>query len=246
MLNGTIFIYFHFWKYMNIIPFLEIFMKEKYIFMADIIESRKKDDLVVMWQLKELVHDMNKTFFNAIDSPITITLGDEFQGIIENFESLIRIIFFIEEECIKKGYIFKLRYVISESDLHHINYYSSYGMISPKLISAREMLNESKKNSSRFNFNLEKMDCLKQKKLNLLFSCYQAKIDSFPIKDHMIIEQYLSNNRRYSEIASILKMYESTVWKKMKRLDIDTYINLKTLIELEFLNSDDDNVYSYK
>jgi len=28
------------------------------------------------------------------------------------------------------------------------------------------------------------------------------------------------------------------VWKKMKRLDIDTYINLKTLIELEFLKSD--------
>jgi len=213
-------------------------MKEKYIFMADIIESRKKNDLVIMWQLKELVHDINKTFFKVIDSPITITLGDEFQGILESFESLIKIIFFIEEECIKKGYIFKLRYVISEGDLDNINYYSSYGMISPKLISTREMLNASKKNSSRFKFNLENIDSLKEKKLNLLFSCYQAKIDSFPIKDHMIIQQYLNSNTRYSEIASTLNMYDSTVWKKMKRLDIDTYINLKTLIELEFLTPD--------
>lgn len=213
-------------------------MQERYIFMADIIKSREKDDLAMMWQFKELVHDINKKFSKSIVSPITITLGDEFQGIIESFESLIKVIFFIEEECIKKGYIFKLRYAISESDVEHINYYSSYEMISTNLISTREMLSMSKKKWPRFNFNLKNISRLKEKKLNLLFSCYQSKIDSFPIKDHMIIEQYLSKNMRYSEIASKLNMYDSTVWKKMKRLDIDTYINLKTLIELEFLNSD--------
>lgn len=230
--------YFQIWKLSYILPFLEIFMQERYIFMADIIKSREKDDLAMMWQFKELVHDINKIFSKSIVSPITITLGDEFQGIIESFESLIKVIFFIEEECIKKGYIFKLRYAISESDVEHINYYSSYEMISTSLISTREMLSLSKKKWLRFNFNLKNISSLKEKKLNLLFSCYQSKIDSFPIKDHMIIEQYLSKNMRYSEIASKLNMYDSTVWKKMKRLDIDTYINLKTLIELEFLNSD--------
>lgn len=78
------------------------------------------------------------------------------------------------------------------------------------------------------------MDNVKALKLSLLFSCYQAKIDSWNIKDSNIIKEYLNKNTDYKEIASRLHMYDSTIWKKLQRLDMDTYINLKTLIKLEF------------
>ncbi|MEW7119348.1 SatD family protein [Acinetobacter nosocomialis] len=211
-------------------------MKTQYILMADIIDSREKDELILMWQFKELVHDINYKYSNKISSPLTITLGDEFQGIISEFENLLKIIFFIEEQIIKKGSFFKLRYAISESDIDHINLntYASYGMLSEGLIKTREALNHSKKNKSRFNFLLKNMDEKKALKLELLFSCYQAKIDSWDRKDKDIIKEYLDNNRDYKGIASVLNMYDSTIWKKLNRLDIETYINIKRLIELDF------------
>ncbi|QNX09457.1 hypothetical protein IC784_04505 [Acinetobacter seifertii] len=211
-------------------------MKTQYILMADIIDSREKDELILMWQFKDLVHDINYIYRNKISSPLTITLGDEFQGIISDLENLIQILFYIEEQIIKRGFIFKLRYAVSESDIDHINLntYASYGMLSEGLIKTREALNHGKKYKSRFNFLLKNMDEKKALKLELLFSCYQAKIDSWDIKDKDIIKEYLDNNRDYKGIASVLNMYDSTIWKKLNRLDIETYINLKRLIELDF------------
>jgi len=211
-------------------------MKTQYILMADIIDSREKDELILMWQFKDLVHDLNYIYRNKISSPLTITLGDEFQGIISDLENLIQILFYIEEQIIKRGFIFKLRYAVSESDIDHINLntYASYGMLSEGLIKTREALNHGKKYKSRFNFLLKNMDEKKALKLELLFSCYQAKIDSWDRKDKDIIKEYLDNNRDYKGIASVLNMYDSTIWKKLNRLDIETYINLKRLIELDF------------
>lgn len=204
--------------------------------MADIIDSREKDELILMWQFKDLVHDLNYIYRNKISSPLTITLGDEFQGIISDLENLIQILFYIEEQIIKRGFIFKLRYAVSESDIDHINLntYASYGMLSEGLIKTRDTLNHSKKNKSRFNFLLKSINPKKALKLELLFSCYQAKIDSWDRKDKDIIKEYLDNNKDYKSIASTLNMYDSTIWKKLHRLDIETYINLKTLIELDF------------
>ncbi|MND75044.1 hypothetical protein D3C81_637940 [compost metagenome] len=211
-------------------------MKTQYILMADIIDSREKDELILMWQFKDLVHDLNYIYRNKISSPLTITLGDEFQGIISDLENLIQILFYIEEQIIKRGFIFKLRYAVSESDIDHINLntYASYGMLSEGLIKTRDTLNHSKKNKSRFNFLLKSINPKKALKLELLFSCYQAKIDSWDRKDKDIIKEYLDNNKDYKSIASTLNMYDSTIWKKLHRLDIETYINLKTLIELDF------------
>lgn len=211
-------------------------MENQYIIMADIIDSREKDELVMMWQFKELVYNLNLKYGRNISSPLTITLGDEFQGIITDLQSLIEILFFIEEQTLKQGLIFKLRYAISESDIDpfKINTYASYGMMSEGLIETRFNLNNSKKNKNRFHFYFNKMNKLKAKKLDLLFSCYQAKIDSWNIKDKDIIKEYLNKNTNYKNIASSLDMYDSTIWKKLHRLDMDTYINLKTLIKLEF------------
>lgn len=216
--------------------FLRSIMKNQYILMADIIDSREKDELIMMWQFKELVYNLNLEYRNRISSPFTITLGDEFQGIVTDLQSLIDIIFFIEEQTLKRGLIFKLRYAISESDIDplKINTYASYGMMSEGLIGTRSALNNSKKNKSRFLFSLKKMSKIKVLKLDLLFSCYQAKIDSWNIKDKDIIKEYLNKNTDYKDIASRLHMYDSTIWKKLQRLDMDTYINLKTLIKLEF------------
>lgn len=211
-------------------------MKHQYIFMADIINSREKDELIMMWQFKELVYNVNVIFGRRISSPLTITLGDEFQGIVTDLESLIEIIFFIEEQTIGLGLTFKLRYSVSESDIDalKINTYASYGMMSEALVRTRSYLNDNKKGKKRFLFSLKEMDKVNAYKLDLLFSCYQAKIDSWNLKDRDIIKEYLNDNTDYKNIASKLSMYDATIWKKLHKLDIDTYINIKRLIKLDF------------
>ncbi len=52
------------------------------IFMGDVVNSSDYDGEVLSKGLKELVESTNKKFGKAILSPLTITLGDEFQGIL--------------------------------------------------------------------------------------------------------------------------------------------------------------------
>lgn len=85
--------------------------------MADIIGSQKKDSQKLMNDFKELVKDSNEKFQDFIASPLTITLGDEFQEVLKNIETATKIIIFFEEESIHKKLFFKLRYVIKEGEI---------------------------------------------------------------------------------------------------------------------------------
>ena len=48
---------------------------------------------------------------------MTITLGDEFQGVIDSTENAIKVIFEIEEEIINNNQDLKLRYVINKGKI---------------------------------------------------------------------------------------------------------------------------------
>ena len=82
-----------------------------YIIMADIISSRHiKKEQDFMGQFKSLTLKANQQFKSQIISPLTITLGDEFQGIVDTVQTLFELVFFLEEQRIEAGYTFQLRY----------------------------------------------------------------------------------------------------------------------------------------
>src|ERR1700759_4336017 len=87
-------------------------MKECIILMADIIGSRKADQAALMNDFKDLVAEVNKT--SNMLSPLTITLGDEFQGLLEGAEDALKVIWKLEETIVEKELNFKLRYVVVE------------------------------------------------------------------------------------------------------------------------------------
>src|ERR1700712_2907163 len=89
-------------------------MKEYIILMADIIGSQTAEQGQLIADFKELVADINTKNKDLILSPLTITLGDEFQGIIKNIAGAINIVLDLEEEIIRRNATFKLRYVIVE------------------------------------------------------------------------------------------------------------------------------------
>jgi hypothetical protein len=82
-------------------------MSDHVVLMADIIDSRKFNSKELISDFKRLANFINKKWEKVIVSPITITLGDEFQSVIDTEMNAVRIIFEIEEFIIKSKFQFK-------------------------------------------------------------------------------------------------------------------------------------------
>jgi hypothetical protein len=117
------------------------------ILMADIINSRRKNSSLLMQQFKDIVSSVNKVKSENLISPLTITLGDEFQGLTNTIENGIKTIFDIEEIILDKQYDFKLRYVLLYGQIDtEINTSIAYEMLGEGLTNARRDINSLKKN----------------------------------------------------------------------------------------------------
>ena len=80
--------------------------------MADIIGSRNKKGNILMDQFSNVVKQVATKNNEVFLSPLTITLGDEFQSVVKSLKDGIKIITSIEEYIIKYKYEFKLRYIL--------------------------------------------------------------------------------------------------------------------------------------
>ena len=71
---------------------------DKYVaIIGDIVDSKKLSNRnSVQQKLKQVLEDINNKFSEDIASKFTITLGDEFQGLLKNRENIMRIVCEIE------------------------------------------------------------------------------------------------------------------------------------------------------
>lgn len=201
-------------------------MKRNIILMADIVKSRKIPARRTADNLKLLANTTNKKFKSEILSPLTITLGDEFQAVIKDVISGIRIIIFIEEFCIEKDVGFKLRYVLVNGEIETpINRKIAYGMLGEGLTRARETINNQKKSGERFFFLTDK----NASELNSLFILYQSFIDDWKPRDFKIVSDFI-NLDDYKLVAEKNQKSVSLMWKRRKSLKIKEYKTIKNLI----------------
>src|SRR5690606_12481836 len=153
-----------------------------FVLMADIQGSSGKSGKEVMFGFKKIVEKANHSFSNEIQSPLTITLGDEFQGVMRSLKGSLETIFFLEEEIIKSNSIFDLRYVLNygiiETDL---NPERSYEMLGPGLSHARPLLEKIKGDNRKILVN--GLGKKKDLEFNLVFELYQTLKEGWPGKD---------------------------------------------------------------
>jgi len=199
------------------------------ILMADMIDSRNQDQGIAMEYFNSIIKFVNSKHYEGILSPLTITLGDEFQGIVRNIKSAIDILFEIEESLIHSGAKFKLRYVLVEGKIDTpINREIAYGMMGDGLTTAREQLAKLKHGKSRFNFFLKRI--YKSKVIYEAFFIYQSFIDSWDIeKDYPLVSEFLLV-KDYKIVAKELDKTRSQIWKREKNLKIDEYFSVKLVI----------------
>jgi len=200
------------------------------ILMADIIDSGKKDSQKLMSDFKSIVHSTNKKYFKFLKSPLTITLGDEFQGVIANVKTSLDIILYIEEELIRKKFNFKLRFVLLDGIIDTmINNKIAFEMLGPGLSEARERLSELKGSNHRFYISLDNKYI--SDILNNSFLLLQILISHWkPEKDYETVYNFLKYND-YKKVSEVLNKNRSLIWKRSKSLNIESYNALKNIIK---------------
>lgn len=197
--------------------------------MSDIIGSRNKNQKLVIDNFKKCTGYINEKYEENILSPLTITLGDEFQGVINNLTSAVKILIDLEEFVILNNFDFKLRYVIFYGEIEtQINHKVAYEMLGNGLTYARKLITKMKSDGARFLIDVgsSKENIL----LNNSFNIYQNIVDKWNIEKDFILISNLIKYRDYKIVSEIMKKERSLIWKREKNLNISSYNSVKEII----------------
>lgn len=198
------------------------------ILMADIIDSGHKNSNILIAQLKTLVSYINKKYKAELMSPLTITLGDEFQCVGYSMQTGLKIIFELEELIIEKEYDIKLRYVLLYGKIDtEINSRIAYEMLGDGLTNARKFITELKKDDRRIFFHDIKNEL--SIIVNDALFIYQSFVDDWKPKDKISVNEFLKNDN-YKIVANKIKTDPSSAWRRRKSLKIREYKAIKSII----------------
>lgn len=199
------------------------------IWMADIISSSKHEGYKLMKEFNKLVETINCQYADKILSPLTITLGDEFQAIVKTRQDALELLVQWEEHSISMGLNFKVRHVVLEGKLDTaINPKIAYKMLGPGLTSARKKLELLK--SSEHRFHIEFSSKAKSKLLNNAFIIYEELIANWhQERDYAIANEYF-RTQDYKVVADKLGRNRSLIWKREKTMRMDSYFAVKEII----------------
>lgn len=199
------------------------------VLMADIIGSGKRAGKELMIQFKHLTDTVKRKHAKRFLSPITITLGDEFQSIVKSVEDALAVVVEIEEKIIESNFSFKLRYSIYEGEIDTpINKQVAYGMLGEALTEARATLDGMKsKKYDRFFISL--LNKKQEEIIENYFLLYISFLDRWKQSDYSLISAFI-NKDNYREVAKIFDKDDSQMWKRNKTLHIREYLAIRSLI----------------
>jgi hypothetical protein len=199
-----------------------------FILMADIINSSEKPSDLLMAHFKQLVEKINDHHSYYLKSPLTITLGDEFQGIVTSMEKGIEIIFDLDLFTLTAGY--RLRYVLVYGDIDTpVNKEIAYGMLGPGLTRARKELEMMKKGDSEILILGVKSEL--EEKLALAFQLYRSMYNDWPEKDREVAYDLIME-ADYKKVAILHDRDTSSMWRKERTLKMKEFQSAKKLIRL--------------
>ena len=200
------------------------------IIMADIVGSSQKSGAQLMKTFSHDVGRINEVFAKSILSPLTITLGDEYQGVVSDIAAAAGIIFRLDEFALVADPSYRLRHVIVYGKIDTpLNSAEAHGMLGPGLTRARELLNEMKKHDREViieGFG-ERTDRL----LELAFVLYRGLYTDWHEKDRKVAFDFIQQ-RDYKIMAEIYGKDPSTMWRKEHSLKMSEFYAARELITL--------------
>ena len=198
------------------------------ILMGDVVSSSSYKAEKLHTELKELVEVTNMTFRKNILSPLTITLGDEFQGVVDSLQSAVQIIFLLEEESLRRELNFRLHYVFHTGKIEtDINPDIAYEMLGSGLTHARKLLTDKSRDRKRFVFDMGKNSLSEQ--LIRIFDVVDGLTQNWKKEDFKLIWSMIKNENN-QEVGDEFDKNRDQIWKRRKTLMIKEYTQLKDFI----------------
>lgn len=202
--------------------------KQYWILMADVAGSRQQPGIHLAAGLAQLTAYLNEVHKASILSPLTVTLGDEFQAVVKDRSSGIGIIVAAEEWLIAKQYPWKLRYVLWYGAIDTpINADIAHGMLGEGLTMARLQLQQLKqdKKTRFFVFSHSKH----QGVYNQYFLLMEAITRKWKPKDYYLLEAFFKFGD-YKKVAKALQKDPSLMWKRHQTLQLSEYEIIRSLL----------------
>lgn len=209
--------------------YVSCIMEPRFIIMGDVIGSRGRRGSEVMAQFEPIVAHAQEVLAERILSPLTITLGDEFQGVVADHRALIAVIFECEMERLRRGGAVALRYSAAVGPIETpINTETAHGMLGPALITARERLSDKSKARRRFSFDLQRAD--QSAMLEALFSVMARRLDGWSADESGYIADLLCGLDA-GEAARLHDRDVTTVRRRRKSAPVQDFLDLRAAVE---------------
>lgn len=121
------------------------------VIMGDLVASRQAGSTQKVHKaFNRSVEAMNKAYEEGLISPLTITLGDEFQGLINSFSGAFSLVRAMRLLLLRENV--RCRFVIGGASIETpVNREKAWNMMGPGLAEARELLGVRDQNAYRFS-----------------------------------------------------------------------------------------------
>ncbi|WP_160688197.1 SatD family protein [Clostridium sp. C2-6-12] len=197
------------------------FFKDSYIaIIGDIKNSKKLSDRnIVQNDLKNLLNNINEKYSKDISSKFTITLGDEFQGLLHDGSNVMNII----EEIQRDIYPVEIRFGIGVGQIStEINLDMAIGADGPGYYKAREGIEYLKKNerknkthSSDIRIEIDGDNGEASMMINTILSLLAVIKCSWTDRQREIIWDIMKHNDSQAKCAERLKVAQSTIQRSL-------------------------------
>lgn len=199
-----------------------------HVIMGDVTSSRNFSGRAVQEYLQEAVDHANSGKPSDILSPLTVTLGDEFQGIARDFRTLCELVFRLQHWRLEKHVPFELHYSLVRGELDtDINPDIAHGMLGQALSRARQLVSSKVRNRPRYNIDTGNMTTTMM--MNELFLVLEGLENRWSRKDDNVISTLLKHSND-AEAGDILDKDRSQIWKRRGTLLIEEYRNVQGVI----------------
>ena len=192
--------------------------------MGDVTASRRRAASDVQAWLKSETAVLNRRYEAAIRSPLTVTLGDEFQAIIASLEDSVRILFALESARLATDPGFALHYSIVRGQIDTpVNPDIAHGMLGPALTEARRLLTLTGR--KRRWVQVSTASAAHDRLLVNVFDVADSLKQRWRRQDYSLIGAMLSEASN-AGIGERFGKTRSQIWKRRQTLLVDEYARL--------------------
>ncbi len=191
------------------------------VVMGDLIHSEDASDIAALHAtFNETIAATNKFCRKQLASPLTITLGDEFQGLAHSLADGLTVIRALRHAL--RTFEIPCRFILGAARIETpVNTKKAWNMMGPGLAAAREQLND-KRDPNAYRFSLPGAPTLEtlMDAIGLTLTDIEA---GWTDRQSQIVSATMSHDGQIPELATSLSVTPRTYYKIRKAAKFDLY-----------------------